>query len=414
MAKIKDRAGERLRLVASGGKISRPLRVMCLNYEYPPMGGGAGNATKQTVIELSRRGHRVDVVTSRLPAQADVASDANLVIYRVFSRRRSIHQAGLMGAISYVFSALFKLRRLSRVHDYDIFHFYFGLPTGILALYVHWALKKPYIVSLRGSDVPGYDNTRLYLRPLHALLRPLSNFIWSRARFVTAISHNLKALAHNTSPHVDIEVINNAVHPEVFRRERRTLRAGAVRLICVCRLVRRKGLEYLIRAMQELKKSGVRLEIVGAGEREAQVRSFIKACNVDSHISLAGYVPQEGLSEHYGRADIFVLPSLSESFGQVLLEAMSSGLPVIASSVGGIPEIVDHEAGGLLIEPASSGAIVSAVTKLANDPKRRHAMGAYNVQQVTTRFRWSTVAENYEDLYYKALRSGPRSVKSGA
>ncbi len=386
---------------------------MCLNYEYPPMGGGAGNATKQTAIELSRRGHHIDVVTSRLPAQSDVASDGNLVIYRVYSRRQSIHQAGLFGAVSYVFSALFKVRRLAQVHDYDVFHFYFGLPTGILALYVHWVLRKPYVVSLRGSDVPGYDNTRLYLRPLHWLLRPLSNFIWSRATFVTAISNNLKALAHNTSPHLDIVVINNAVHQEIFQRERRMPRVGAVRLICVCRLVRRKGLEYLIRAMQDLMESGIRLEIVGTGEREAQVRSLIEDCGVDTHVSLAGYVPQEGLSDRYGDADIFVLPSLSESFGQVLLEAMSAGLPVIASSVGGIPEIVDHESGGLLIEPASSGAIVTAVKKLSNDPKRRHAMGVYNVQQVKTRFRWSAVAERYENLYYEALRSERKSASSG-
>lgn len=385
------------------GVAEKPLRVLCLNYEYPPMGGGAGNATRHTALELSRRAHKVDVLTSRLPEQSDVDIQGNLTVYRVYSKRRSIHQAGLLGAVTYLLSALPKLRQLARANEYDIFHFYFGLPTGLLALYVHWVLKKPYVIALRGSDVPGYDNTQRYLRPLHWLLRPISRFIWSRAAAVTALSDHLKALAHGTMADVDIAVIRNAVDTEIFPRRQAARQPGPLRLVCVCRLVRRKGLEHLVHAVGDLRDLGVELEIVGSGEQYERLAALVDDLGLGDRVRLTGYVPRERLADHYNAADIFVLPSISESFGQVLLEAMSTGLPVVASRVGGIPEVVEHGAGGLLIEPGSREAIVGAIRHLAADPDLRRAMGAWNFRQANEQHHWSSIALQYEALYLQAI-----------
>lgn len=367
------------------------------------MGGGAGNATRHTALELGRRGHKVDVLTARLPEQSDVEIHDNLTVYRVYTRRKSIHQAGLLGAVTYLLSAVPKLRQLARANDYDIFHFYFGLPTGLLALYVHWVLKKPYVIALRGSDVPGYDNTQRYLRPLHRLLRPLSRFIWSRAAAVTAISDHLRALAHGTMSDIDISVIRNAVDTEMFPRTTRSRRPGPLRLVCVCRLIRRKGLEHLVHAVGDLRDLGAELEIVGSGQQYEYLASLIDRLGLADRITLTGYVPRERLADHYNAADIFVLPSISESFGQVLLEAMSTGLPVIASRVGGIPEFVEHGVGGLLIEPGSREAIVGAVRQLAAEPELRRAMGARNYRQARDEHHWSSVARQYEELYLEAI-----------
>src|SRR3970040_1736063 len=93
------RAGERR---FPGRKARRPLRILCLNYEYPPMGGGAGNATRCTAAELARRGHQVSVVPSRLPAQPVVETIDQVTVCRVMSWRRSLHECGLLGALSYI------------------------------------------------------------------------------------------------------------------------------------------------------------------------------------------------------------------------------------------------------------------------------------------------------------------------
>jgi len=371
------------------------------------MGGGAGNATRYTARELLNRGHAVHVLTSRLPDQSDLETEDGLAVFRARSRRINLHQAGLKGAASFLPGALARLRKLAKAHNYDIYHFYFGLPTGILALYVHWVLKKPYVIALRGSDVPGYDNTRWYLRPLHSLLAPLSRFLWSRAAAVTALSDNLRQLAQSAVPGVPIELIGNGIDSKLFARQPRQAIKKDVRLLCVCRLVRRKGLEHLVSAMRELSKDGMTLDIIGIGECQSRLQAWIDEFGVGDSVRLVGYVPREQLAEHYNAADIFVLPSLSESFGQVLLEAMSCGLPIVATRVGGVPETVHSEVGGLLIQPASSEAIVGAVRTLAANPRRRTSMGQYNRRLAENYYQWARVAESYESLYLKCLDESP-------
>jgi glycosyltransferase involved in cell wall biosynthesis len=383
--------------------VDSPLRILCLNYEYPPMGGGAGNATRCTAIELARRGHVVHVLTSRLPAQPLVETVDSVTVCRVWSLRRSLHECGIFGAASYVVSAFVALTRLARTYNYDVYHFYFGLPTGILALYVHFVLGKPYVLALRGSDVPGYDETKWYMRPLHAMLRPLSRFLWRTASSVTVLTKHLQDLACETAPDLTSVIIGNGIDSERFPYKAPDSRATTVRLISVCRMVSRKGLEYLIEAMQELKRDGIGLELVGSGQDEARIADLIRSRGLSDHIKMIGFTAPEQLYRHYHRADIFVLPSLSESFGQVLLEAMSCGLPIVASSVGGIPETVRHKTSGLLVPPRDPEALVAAIRWLAANPRQRLRLGQYNAKQARERYAWRAIASRYEALYYRAV-----------
>lgn len=380
-----------------------PLRILCLNYEFPPMGGGAGNATRWTAAELARQGHLVHVLTSRLPAQPVVETIDSVTVCRVKSLRRSLHQCGLLGAASYIFFGFFELVRLARTYRYDIYHFYFGLPTAILALYVHFVLRKPFIIALRGSDVPGYDDTKWYMRPLHALLRPMSRFLWRTAQAVTVLSRDLHRLARETDPQLDATIIENGISAERFPSKPAESQTGPIRLISVCRLVPRKGLGYLIEAMEQLKHDGMVLELIGSGQEEQRLAALVRDRGLAGHVIMVGYVAAERLYEHYHRTDIFVLPSLNESFGQVLLEAMSCGLPIVASTVGGIPETVRHEINGLLVPPGDSQALVAAIRSLARDPSMRAVMGRRNAALARNRYTWEGVAARYEELYYHAV-----------
>ena len=372
----KTRTGEKIKRAEHSERCQ--LKILYLNYEYPPMGGGAGNATHQTAKQMAARGHQVHVVTSRFDQQANVENDAGVTIHRVFSRRKSIHEAGLFGALTFLFGGFFELRRLARLNDYDVYHFYFGLPTGVLALYVRFVLKKRYVLALRGSDVPGYDKTRWYLRRLHAIVSPLTRQVWCNASAVTALSDSLKALAEESAPKLKIHVIGNGIDPQLFPAKPVSAHWGPIRLLCVSRLVQRKGLEHMLAALRELQQDDVTLDIVGTGECEHQIAALVERLDLKDCVNLVGYVPRNELYIHYHQADIFVLPSLSESFGQVLLEAMACALPVVASRVGGIPETLDDEHGGILIEPANSQAISDAVSRLASDPVLRQKMANYN------------------------------------
>ena len=372
------------------------------------MGGGAGNATRCTAAELARRGHQVHVLTSRLPAQPAVETIDQVTVCRVMSWRRSHHECGLLGALSYVVFGFIQLVRLSRTYDYDVYHFYFGLPTGLLAPYVRSVLRKPYILALRGSDVPGYDESRWFMRPLHKLLRPLSRFLWRHARSVTVLSKNLQELALKTEPRLESSTIPNGIDSDRFPVKPARRASNPLRLICVCRMVSRKGLEFLLEAMQELKNDGVTLEVIGSGEGHAKIAAMVERLGLGEHVTLPGYIALERLYGYYHRADVFVLPSLSESFGQVLLEAMSCGLPIVASSVGGIPETVRHGRNGLLVPPRDAGAIVDAVRWLAANPSQCARIAGRNATEARERHGWQSVATRYEALYYRAVHESSR------
>jgi glycosyltransferase involved in cell wall biosynthesis len=159
----------------------------------------------------------------------------------------------------------------------------------------------------------------------------------------------------------------------------------------------------LIEAMQELKHDGIRLELIGSGYELARVTNLIRSQGLEDFVALPGYVPSERLYAHYHRADIFVLPSLSESFGQVLLEAMSCGLPIVATTAGGIPETIRHGRNGLLVPPGDAAAIVEAVRWLANNSRHRERIGRHNAEHARAHYGWPSVAARYEALYYRAV-----------
>jgi glycosyltransferase involved in cell wall biosynthesis len=245
------------------------------------------------------------------------------------------------------------------------------------------------------------------------VLRPLSRFLWRKAASLTVLSRNLQELARQTDPETESVVIGNGVDNDMFPAKPSSSTTEPVRLISVCRMVPRKGLEYLIEAMKELCKDGIELELVGSGQELDRIRRLVHDSGLAGCVKLPGYVPSESLYAHYHRADIFVVPSLSESFGQVLIEAMSCGLPIVASAVGGIPETVRDKRNGLLIPPRDPAAIVAAVRWLAANPRRRARMGRENAELARQSFSWPAIAAQYEGLYYQAVDKADARRQTG-
>lgn len=383
------------------------MRLLLLNYELPPLGGGGGHATYHTSLALAERGHEVDIITARYGGLPRYHTESGVRIYRVISLRRGIHKCGVGGAASYIVCALPRLRTLLRSRSYDLCHYYFSLPTGVLSFYSHAVERVPYVVSLRGSDVPGYDGTKPHVQGLHRLLAGVNRSIWSRAGAVIANSDSLRrqALSDNT-PRNGIGVIPNGIDIDRFsaalagRPERST-----VRLLCVCRLVARKAVDVLLEAMALLADEDIMLEIVGTGELEHQLRDQARALRQVGRVQFAGYVSQEDLPAHYRAADIFVLPSLAESFSMALLEAMACGLPVVAARSGGIPEIVTAGENGFLTEPESPEALAAGIRKLVADRALRRSLGENNIRKIRAGYTWAHVAEQYEAVYHRVLMS---------
>jgi glycosyltransferase involved in cell wall biosynthesis len=380
------------------------LRVLILNYEYPPVGGGAGVATAALAAGLVDRGVRVDVLTSHPGNRALMPEPGHpsLVVHRVHCRRTALHQAGMGDAASYVAAAIPTLRRLLRTERYDVAHLYFSLPTGLLLPLLR-ARGIPTVVSLRGSDVPGYDPCNAGLQRAHALLRPVTRWIWRRADRVVALSHDLGRQARRTEPSLRYTVIPNGVDLERFQPGpgwRDT--AGPVRCIAVARLVERKGLDDLLHAFALLERGRYQLEIVGSGPAEAALRELTLQLGLESVVRFAGALDHEGVAERLRAADLFTLPSRSESFGNAFAEALASGLPVVGTTVGGIPEFVHHGEHGLLVAPRDRMGLAAAIGRLGGDPALRAAMAVRNRDHAEAHLSWAAVTPRYLAVYADA------------
>jgi len=417
--------GDRSRIAVAGRSIDR-MRVMLLNYEYPPLGGGAGIATRCLAESLAELGVLVDVVCGGLDplrrsgamsapvrGSADVALASSrsgqrpgLRVFRVQTLRRELHSAGMAVGASYVLNARPVVKCLLRDARYDVVHFFFSLPTGALLPLAKRA-GVGTVLSLRGSDVPGYDMTKSGLQAAHRILRPLTRSIWRRADRVVAVCTSLGDLARETMPDLEFEVIGNGVDLENFRpRSDRREKGSPVRCLAVSRLIERKALDTLLHAFKRLPAEGFRLTVAGSGAAELSLRDLARSLGLEDIVRFVGAVPNAELADYHREADVFVLVPRTEAFGNVFAEAAAAGLPVVGSAVGGVKDLVEPGVNGLLVSPDDPEGTAAAIARLADDELRTE-MGRRNRAMAEKRLSWEAVTASYMSVY-RELRERPR------
>jgi glycosyltransferase involved in cell wall biosynthesis len=172
-------------------------------------------------------------------------------------------------------------------------------------------------------------------------------------------------------------------------------------------LVERKGLGDLIRAFVLLERGRFELEIVGRGPDEALLRTLARDLGVDREVHFAGSLERAEVAERYRAADLFTLPSTAEAFGNVFAEALASGLPIVGSAIGGIPELVDHGSNGLLVPPNDPVTLARAISYLADDPHLRCEMRERNRAKAEASLEWSKVTSRYLSIYQGLEKHAP-------
>ena len=176
-------------------------------------------------------------------------------------------------------------------------------------------------------------------------------------------------------------LISNGVDPEVFQPGKPVPDAGPLRLICVGRLIERKGQRYLIEAVKRLVDEGldIELELVGIGDGQAAISSRVLELGLAGRVKLSGYVPRDEIAGHYAAAHVFVLPSYNEGMSVATLEAMAAGLPIVATRTGGTMELISDEVNGFTFEWADTETLVRFLRRLATNRALARRMGAVRV-----------------------------------
>ncbi|MBI2144037.1 glycosyltransferase [Candidatus Woesearchaeota archaeon] len=305
-----------------------------------------------------------------------------------------------------VAAEFFSLWYVAKKEKPDVIHAHWILPQGLAAAMVGRLLEIPVVVTAHAGDVFPLNN---------AFFRLLSGLALGSASAITANSTYTKS-AVGRMTRKPVSVIPMGVDLALFSsssasaaaavRKKHGLSPGSRMILFVGRLAEKKGVKHLIDAMRRIARAfpACRLVVVGDGPEKASLVRQSQQLGLPESVVFAGSIPNRELPEFYRAADVFVLPSVvaksgdTEGLGVVLLEAIAAGCPVVASNVGGIPDIVIDRKTGLLVEQKNPEKLAMAVISLLRSASLRRRLAFAAKRHVSGSYSWGRVARKFSEL----------------
>jgi len=363
-----------------------------------PTYGGSGIVGSELGKELAARGHTVHFIASALPTRLTELSE------RVRFHEVEMMSYPLFEHQPYTLALATKMSTVAEQENLDLLHVHYAIPHSISAILARESLKPhrrlPVITTLHGTDITLVGADRSYL--------PITKYALEQSDGVTAISNYLKQATIDTFQFDRIEVIPNFVCPSEYKPRpdcelRQALSPdGAPILVHVSnfRPVKRPVdcVEILVRV---LKKTPARLVMVGDGSERTNAIHRARSLGVFDRCAFVGKQPR--IVDYLCAADVLLLPSEQESFGLAALEAMACEVPVVASRVGGVPEVVDDGETGFLSDVGDIEKMADDAARLLADEKFRSDMGRRARESAISRYNTDLVIPRYIEFYEQVL-----------
>ena len=365
-----------------------------------PTYGGSGIVGSELGKELAARGHTVHFISSALPTRLTELNE------RVRFHEVEMMSYPLFEHQPYTLALATKMATVAENENLDLLHVHYAIPHSISAILARESLKAhrrlPVITTLHGTDITLVGADRSYL--------PITRYALEQSNGVTAISNYLKQATIETFQFDRIQVIPNFVCPSDYQRRpdcdlRKTLSPdGAPVMVHVSnfRPVKRPVdcVEILARV---LKQTDARLVMVGDGSERTNVVHRARCLGVQDRCVFVGKQPR--IVDYLCAADVLLLPSEQESFGLAALEAMACEVSVIASRVGGVPEVVDDGETGFLSPVGDVDKMASDAIRLLTDERLRREMGQRARQSAISRYSTDWIIPQYIEFYERILAS---------
>jgi len=341
-----------------GAALDDPLRILVLNYEYPPLGGGGGSFAAALCAQMVKMGHSIRVVTGYYRGLPRVEVRDGVTIYRPRSWRRHQHTCGVGEMGLFLLTGFFPALRQTLTWRPHLLQAHFAVPTGVLSWVIRLLTGVPYVLSTQLGDVPGGvpDQTD----HLFKWLKPFTVPIWRAAAQVTVPSRHIRALAQPSYPGVPLEVVHNGINLE-GQALSPVASHQPVRLIFAGRFSPQKNLLFLIKVLQQVKDLGWRLELLGDGPEMPLIRAHVNLAGLARRVHFHGWVAPEQVAAIMSQGDILVLPSLAEGLPLVGVQALAAGLAILGSDIGGVVEVVQSGLNGFLCPANDTGGFAGAL-----------------------------------------------------
>lgn len=389
------------------------MKILHFSQVYPPATGGGGQlAFFGWAKGLVRRGHSVYVVTQRIVGTPDFEVLDGVRVFRVGRalRYRGVLPTGVLPNLTYFTSAFLKGFQLAAAERIDVIHSNAYLPT-LVARPVAALARRPHVMTIHqryltsSVEVLASWRSQAGVGTVAKLVSPLAERLMLRlpATMVHTVSENSMRDIRAVRPTGRIVVIPPCLDSGEFPTGGT---GGGRQVIFIGRLVFHKNLETALIAMKEVARRlpGSHLVVVGDGPYAAKLREFAKANGVEDVVKFTGLLSERDKMATCARSSVLIQPSISEGFGISVLEGFASSLPVVASDVPPLTELVEDGENGICVPPHDEGAWARGIEKLLTDRELSKEFGAKGRAKVEARFSTERVAEMLEAVYLDCLR----------
>ena len=378
----------------------RKLKILLVSDMYYPLPGGISEHIYHLYIEMKMMGHTVHILTGKSFKET---KSENSDIKR-YGLSVSVPANKSFAHVTLGFKMFFDIKNLLQKEKYDVIHIH-GALAPTLPLAAIFFSNETNIITFHASHNRsiGYE----------ALKSPLLKF-FQKIDGLIAVSNEAKRSVCKYFPG-DYEIIPNGVDTKRFSVNNQKLEKyidGRINILFVGRQDPRKGIKYLYKAMDYLIEQipDIRLIVVGKGFLKTYYGLSISE-KAKKHVVFEDFVDRALLPSYYTTANVFVSPAIGgESFGIVLIEAMASGTPVLASNIRGYRQVIDNKKNGYLVKRKDPKAIADGIIDILSNPELKKKM-IENGLKTAEMYEWNKITKSVLDFYYKTIEKKKTSRK---
>ena len=376
------------------------MRILVLNHEFPPVGGGGGRAAESICQALAKRGHEIKVLTSHFKDLLREEQRDGFDIIRIPTLRTQPFRASFLSMVVYVLSGLWAGLRLVRLFHPDVIHVHFAVPAGALAWMLSRFTKVPYVLTAHLGDVPGGvpEKTGDWFHWIF----PTTRWIWHDASARVAVSEYTRSLALT---HYDEEVLVIPNGIDVDRENQASIEVNKPPVIVFAgRFMEQKSPLMIVQILNEIKDIPWKCVMIGDGPLMPEVKKSISTLELGDRFLLTGWITPNEVMKQFEQSDILFMPSLSEGLPVVGVQALSKGLAIVASRVGGFVDLVDENQNGYLIEVGDKTGFKSRLQELLTNPSRLLSLRHASLKKANS-FEITQIAEQYEKIFEEIVKA---------
>lgn len=384
------------------------IGILC----YPTY-GGSGVVATELGIELAARGHQVHFISYSMPARLNMGFSENIYFHKVEMSSYPLFDFPL-----YSIALASKIVEVAKFNGLDLVHAHYAIPHATSAYLAREILKEEVISKKKNSHnikiITTLHGTDITLTGLEISFLPTMKFSVQKSDGVTAVSEFLKTKTQSQYEITkDIKVIPNFINLDIYKRienketkclKERLSKNGERILVHTSNFRALKRVDDAIRVFKKInEKVPSKLLLIGDGPERSKCEYLAKDLGIDEHVKFYG--EQESFIEILSIADLFLMPSQSESFGLSALEAMACAVPVISSNAGGLPELNLHGETGYISEIGDIDKMAEYALRLLEDPKRYKIFSENALERAQTMFSAEKIIPQYEKYYEEILGS---------